>query len=79
MAFVDFDFDFECGCPKRLNPFKILMRFGKLLLSIWMIGDMIMDAVTNKNYYDIAQVNVHECIKCSWASMFPEFRRNSAL
>ena len=51
MAFAD---HFDCGC---CNPYKIAKRLGKLLLSIWMICDMIMDGITNKRYYDIATVS----------------------
>ena len=51
MSFADY---FDCGC---CNPYKIAKRFSKLLLSLWMIGDMIMDAITNMKYYNIAQVN----------------------
>ena len=56
MAFADY---FDCGW---CNPYKIAKRCVRLLLSIWMVGDMIMDAVTNKKYYDIAQVRWQKCI-----------------
>ena len=50
-AFAD---NFDCGC---CNPYKIAKRLGKLLLSIWMICDMISDGFTTKKYYNIAQVS----------------------
>ena len=39
-----------------------IARFGKLLLSIWMIGDMIMDGFTNMKYYEFAQVSLLKLI-----------------
>ena len=51
MSFADY---FDCGC---CNPYKIAKRLSKVLLSFWMIGDMIMDLRTNIKYYNIAQVN----------------------
>ena len=53
MAFAD---HFDCGC---CNPYKIAKSLVRLLLSIWMIGDMIMDGVTNKMYYELAKVNLY--------------------
>ena len=39
------------------NLYKTAKRSVKLLLAIWMIGDMIMDGYTTKKYYDIARVS----------------------
>ena len=50
MALAD---NFECGC---CNPYKIAKRLVKLILAIWMIGDMVMDGVTTKMYWDVADV-----------------------
>ena len=50
-SFADY---FDCGC---CNPYKIAKRLFRLFLSLWMICDMISDALTNKKYYDIAQVS----------------------
>ena len=35
-----------------------IVRFGKLLVSIWMIVDMIMDVLTNIKYYEFARVSL---------------------
>ena len=48
MAFASI---FDCAC------FKIFKRLVKLILSIWMVGDMVMDGVTTKTYWNMAQVN----------------------
>jgi len=38
------------------DPCNIAKRLGEVLLSIWMIGDMVMDGVTTVMYYNLAQV-----------------------
>ena len=54
MGFAD---KFDCPC---CNPYKVAKRLIKMCLSIWMIGDMVMDAVTTKKYHDIARVRTLE-------------------
>ena len=44
---------FDCAC------FKIFKRLIKLVLSIWMVGDMVMDGVTTKTYWSLAQVSTN--------------------
>ena len=43
----------DCG-----GPYTIAKRYGKLLCSIWMIGDIIMQALITKKYYVLSQVRL---------------------
>ena len=52
MAFTDL-FEEDCG-----GPCNIAKRYGKLLCSIWMIGDIIMQVLITKKYYELASTEV---------------------
>lgn len=47
------------ACSDNCNPYKILIRLVRFGISLWMIADIAMDAVTTKKFYDSAQVTTH--------------------